>query len=156
MRPFAINPRSFILGVAVLPGGNPQHANTILAKLPAAWSAATQGRSAITLTGDPAELDIIVIVSGDRSREPDVEARFVARTILLFALPEDIDDPDTQLVRLVMHEIGHVLGCCRGPGTAGSHFIGCPPRQGDELMCPRSLTMTFSERELAQMGLAAR
>ena len=51
----------------------------------------------------------------------------------------------------LLHEIGHILGCCYGPGTSLAHFDTQPWGIMTDPVCVECLT--FSERELAQMGL---
>lgn len=52
----------------------------------------------------------------------------------------------------VVHELAHWLGCCRGPGTDGAHWLDCEPAA--EMMCSKGIaTDLFSDRELRAMGL---
>ena len=53
-----------------------------------------------------------------------------------------------------VHELGHFLGCCFGEGTSSGHFVSGEPGIMSDPVCASCLI--FSERELDQMGLAAK
>lgn len=122
--------------------------------LPAAWGAATRGRSELTIVGgrtsDVASIYVYFLntTAGDATNINLGRHRRIANgrihVIDVYNLTGK-EDP----IAVVLHELGHVLGCCSGPETDGQHWTVCR----DELMCPEGRTAMFSDRELRQMGL---
>lgn len=149
-----LEPKDFTVGITALPGPNEANARKVFAGLVIAWHQATGGRSRVTpyYGGDGAR-DIYVVFVNERSTA--VGAIASGRVVVVPMPPPGT--PDDWFMMVVLHEVGHALGCCRGDGTSDGHWIGCPPSPPWEFMCPGQVSVsTFSERELAQMGLAAR
>jgi len=119
------------------------------------WSEATGGRSRLIVLEDTAIRDVLVVFN-DRS-DVRADARFIPfaggrlRYLELFA-PSPLLAVDVEYTAgSLLHELGHALGCCTGPGTSGGHFVG--PNCQRILCSPHGTARTFSQDELGQMGL---
>jgi hypothetical protein len=159
----SFNPRSITVAYArpvtggVSPWNHPD-LDRIMRRFVERWSEATLGRSQIIVM-EETELRDVLIVFNNKRVIPAAEARSIKyaggrlRLIEVYAdalaFGVDVEFTATTL----LHELGHVLGCCTGPGTAGGHWVGLGG------VCPRILctthgnARTFSEEELQQMGL---
>lgn len=147
-----IDPRDFTVGVAALPSGDETHVRRLILELPAAWHKATLGRSAVTIAPAASGVhDVTLLLSGERNAKAD--ALTYGRAVVMFSGQIS----EARLVLSAVHELGHALGCCSGTGALDKHWTDCDAAPA-QLMCPAPPTTmtTFSERELAQMGLAAR
>ena len=121
-----------------------------------AWNIATAQRSTLTIT--PAEGDVILVVDSSKNgRQPGWG--FDMGDVRIIAMHE-LDGPMTFYVKTAVHELGHALGCCSGPGSDGTgHVANCPPTsvlfpEGSAIMCQYGGgATTFNDYEMSAMGL---
>jgi hypothetical protein len=133
--------------------------------LPNAWAGATGGRGKLVLRTDA---DIEVELSGKSGTSALTQhkrgGKIVSRTIAVHTIEGGRRLGLAELMATTLHELGHIW-CCYGPGTDSGHWadassnfssVGlmsspmvCQGSRGGELVCPT----TFSDRELAEMGL---
>jgi len=112
--------------------------------LPAAWDTATGGRSRIRVIDGDADIHVLVLqTAGDSTGGGrGITLRFPGTAV------------GARQVGVLIHELGHALGCCYDAGSDGrGHWSACVPQQ--EIMCsggPRG-SVTFSERELRTIRL---
>ena len=119
------------------------------------WPEATLGRSHLQVMDETAIRDALVAFSY-KTVVPDAAASYTSlaggrlRYVEVFA-PTTFGEDVESTVGTLLHEMGHVLGCCFGPGTSGGHWINCSRQQ---ILCAiHGNARTFTEEELAQMGL---
>jgi hypothetical protein len=132
----------------------------IMTRFTERWAEATLGRSKVTIVETAEPRDAVVLFMPYRVI-PDTDALHMSlpqagasggkvRILQVFA---NQLRPDTEYTaNVVLHELAHALGCCRGPGSVDGHWVPC--RQ--QIMCASGLgtaTRTFNDAELAEMGL---
>lgn len=140
----------------------------IMSRFADRWSKATLGRSRL-LVLEETDLRDVLIVFNDKRVIPAAGARTIqyaggrlryievfpptpgllSPVLGLFAPAQRVDIEYT--AGTLLHEMGHVLGCCSGPGTSDGHFIG--PNCQRILCSPHGNAENFSDEELVQMGL---
>jgi hypothetical protein len=131
-------------------------ARRIMQRLAERWSEATQGRSQLRILEDT-ELRDVLVVFNDKRVTPAAEARTLRfaggrlRYVEVFAQGLVLGVDTEYTAGTLLHGLGHVLGCCNGPGTSGGHFVG--PNCTKILRSPHGNARTFSEDELRHMGL---
>lgn len=111
--------------------------------LPRAWQIATNGLSQVQVVRSESDVRIVVLSTSGVSYA-------ASGTVTLYT--KTLHGAETPLVEL-LHELGHVLGCCAGEGTVDGHWIDCADRG---LLCDEGVhvgTTRFSERELRALGL---
>ena len=157
----AFNPHSISVAYATLrsaDGASPwprAATDQIMLRFAQRWSEATLGRSSLVVM-DETDLRDVLVVFNNKTVVPEAGARYISfgggrlRYIEVFAPDVFGVDPEFTAGTL-LHETGHVLGCCVGPGTSGGHWINCSRQQ---ILCAiHGNARTFTEEELAQMGL---
>jgi hypothetical protein len=128
----------------------------IMSRFVERWAEATLGRSRLRLLEETEVRDVLVVFSNQRVVS-GAEARQVSfaggrlRYIEVFA-PNSVLGVDVEYTAgTLLHETGHALGCCSGPGTVGGHFVGSTCMR---ILCsPHGQARTFTEEELQQMAL---
>lgn len=156
----AFDPRSITVAFArVRTGGvtpwRVEDTDQIMRRFVERWSEATRTRSRLVVLEETAIRDVLIVFN-DRS-DVRADARFIPfaggqlRYIELFAPPPLLGVDPEYIAGTLLHELAHALGCCAGPGTSGSHFVG--PNCTRILCSPHGSGRTFSEDELRQMGL---
>ena len=110
-----------------------------------AWSSATGGRSVIV----NGEGFVSVRVLFDNALGTSNRSGYFLTGGRITVYQQTAD----AMVRALVHETGHALGCCWGGGagtTTDGHLV-CPP---DQIMCPYLTPATrFTDQELVLMGL---
>lgn len=147
------DPRRFVVGVASLRQSNAEDlARSLARRLPAAWSGATGGRSELSALDAEAMRDVFVVLTDfRRDATTAVQMSFAGGRVRLVQVFVGSITDDDDLIAVVIHELGHALGCCFGPETAGGHWASCDPTV--EVMCEHGRALKFSERELRQMRM---
>jgi Zn-dependent protease with chaperone function len=141
--------------------------DTIAGALPAAWVSATFGRGRLALRTDA---DIEVKLEGTTGTSALTQhkrnGKVVSRTIAIHTLESNRRLSPSELLTVMLHELGHIW-CCYGEGTVDGHWadtatgfspvglmsspMRCQGTPGNEPECPS----VFSDRELKEMGLTA-
>jgi len=148
--------KTFGVTVVPMPVGDDQEpariANYLRSNLAEAWGIATSGKSVMTLGPDV----LIVVDSSMNPRQPGWGISAPQRLLVIHQLEGATMDV---YLKVVVHEMGHVLGCCHGAGSDGNHVAGCPAAEwlfpaNSAIMCPNGGdARVFSPYELAQLGL---
>lgn len=144
-----LDPRRVVVAMAATAGAR-ERGDLVVRSLPTMWRQATLGRSEITMLSWTEFAPIYLVILDEQMSANQTVIRghtqwLAGNRIKLINVYQTTDNP--QLMRVVLHELGHALGCCAGPGN---HWADCTT----ELMCHRpGESLIFSERELTQMGL---
>lgn len=111
--------------------------------LPEAWHQATAKASRVRVVDKDADITVLVVTAVGPSTG---SGRLV--TLLLTG-----GGLATGEIALLLHELGHALGCCYETTTSGAHWAVC--KRGAEIMCQGGpgKVMRFSERELRALRL---
>lgn len=148
-----LDPRRLVVSISATAGAQ-ERGRLVAESLPTMWRHATKGRSEVTLLSHSELAPVFLVVLDDQVGVNGTNVRghtqwLAGERIRLVNIYRPADN--LQLMRVVLHELGHALGCCQGPeADAGRHWLAC----GDELMCHKpGQSLIFSERELRQMGL---
>jgi len=137
---------------------NHEDLDKIMGRFVERWSEATLGRSRIVIMAETELRDVLVVFNNKRVTPP-TEARSVAyaggrlRMIEVYAEAPALGVEVAYTANTLLHELGHSLGCCTGPGTAGGHWVGLGSICTRILCSPHGSARNFSEEELQQMGL---
>jgi len=126
-------------------------ADVVAIELPSAWRVATRGLSSFSGARVP---DVYIFFGEEPPTTTGIgreqESWALLHPPLRFIY---VHRTGRDATRDVVHELGHILGCCQGAGTIGAHWVDCPTPP-IEIMCPISVSATtFSDRELRPMAL---
>lgn len=113
-------------------------------ELPPAWFEATRGLSRVTVS-PTAGWTVNVFGGRGRSENTPVGIMIYAMSPVGFM---NVNGTEYSDIHVVMHEMAHQMGCCRGPDTEGGHFIG--PPQG-LMSAPVQCVCPFNDREIAAL-----
>jgi len=147
------DPRNFTISLVNSPDDavGSAAADAVAKELPTAWRVATRGLSSFS----GARVPDVYIFFGEEPPSLTGTGRVQESWALLNPPLRFIYVHRTgrDATRDVIHELGHVLGCCQGAGAIGGHWADCPTPP-IEIMCPMvGSATTFSDRELRAMTL---